>query len=180
MPGLIDNALGLRRPRLAATGLAASADTVHWEPHMFPGPEDIRHKVELPSALQADLLAQAHASAPYECCGILLGTPAADGRPAAVMLADPAFNQEAGQSTRRFRIAPADIAHASALARERGLEVLGFYHSHPRGLAEPSAEDVQEGSAWPGYLHLIAAPNDRPALRAFRTGATHWQELTIL
>jgi proteasome lid subunit RPN8/RPN11 len=87
---------------------------------------------------------------------------------------------EAARSARRFHISAAAIAHASAHARAQGLEVIGFYHSHPRGIAEPSAEDLRDASAWPGYLHLIAAPNDTPTLRAYRTDSPRWHEQTIL
>lgn len=71
---------------------------------------------------------------PRECCGILLG--AGDRieviRPAANVHPHPA---------RHFEIDPQALVDAHRAARQGGPQVLGYYHSHPNGLAEPSATD---------------------------------------
>ena len=91
------------------------------------------------------LLAEAAEAAPRECCGILLGCGALieDLRPAANVAADP---------LRTFEIDPQALIDAHRAARNDGPHILGYYHSHPRGLAEPSATDRAQspgdGSVW--------------------------------
>ena len=91
------------------------------------------------------LPAEAERAAPDECCGILLGQ---DGhieasRPAANVSADP---------HRHFEIDPQTLIDAHRAAREGGPQVLGYYHSHPGGAAEPSATDcaqaAHDGRVW--------------------------------
>jgi len=84
------------------------------------------------------VVAHAHAEAPRECCGILLG----DGR--AIRAAAPARNLAA--SATRYLIDPEDHIRIRRDARGRGLAVVGFYHSHPNGTPAPSATDLAEAS----------------------------------
>jgi proteasome lid subunit RPN8/RPN11 len=137
-------------------------------------------KLALSAEVRDLILHLAEASAPDECCGMLLGRASLPGQPATVVSAAAAQNLEAGHSQRRFRIAPAAVAQASQVARAQGLELLGFFHSHPRGIAAPSEEDIAEASAWPGYYHIIAAPTDAQPLRAYRTGAQRWHEQQLV
>jgi proteasome lid subunit RPN8/RPN11 len=91
------------------------------------------------------LRSDAARAAPLECCGILLGCGALieEARPAANM---------AGEPERRFEIDPHALIDAHREARGGGLHVLGYYHSHPNGAAEPSTSDRQQsagdGSVW--------------------------------
>jgi proteasome lid subunit RPN8/RPN11 len=93
------------------------------------------------------IVAHARAAAPDECCGMLIGL--ADRVDAAA----PARNI-ADRPATRFLIDPK--AHLDALrdARRCGLDVIGFYHSHPRSAAVPSETDVAEAS-YPDHLYLI-------------------------
>jgi proteasome lid subunit RPN8/RPN11 len=95
------------------------------------------------------------AAAPDECCGVLLG------RGDEVLDAVPARNI-ADDPQRRFLIDPEDHFRARREGRARGLDVVGFYHSHPRSAAEPSARDAAECS-YPGSLHLIVGLLAEPA-----------------
>lgn len=53
----------------------------------------------------------------------------------------------------RFLIDPREQVRVEKDARARGLEVLGFYHSHPDHPARPSKYDREH--AWPWYSYLI-------------------------
>ena len=44
---------------------------------------------------------------------------------------------------------------AEKRAREQGMDVLGFYHSHPNAEARPSRFDLDH--AWPFYSYLIVS-----------------------
>jgi proteasome lid subunit RPN8/RPN11 len=106
---------------------------------------------------------------PGECCGVMLGK--ANGAckevgeivPLKNLRKDPARAQELlpvddpGRETERnrFLIDPLDQLRVEKDARERGLEVLGYYHSHPDHPARPSIYDREH--AWPGYSYVIVS-----------------------
>jgi proteasome lid subunit RPN8/RPN11 len=62
----------------------------------------------------------------------------------------------------KFLIDPADHFDALRSGRARGLEVVGFYHSHPSSPPEPSVRDLAEFS-YPGFLYAIASLESTPA-----------------
>ncbi len=98
-----------------------------------------------------------HAEADYpdECCGLLLGSIATD-RSKAVVETLPISNARDPENRRnRFLITPDDFLRGEIHADRRGLEVVGFYHSHPDHLPVPSAFDLEH--AWPAYSYLIVA-----------------------
>jgi proteasome lid subunit RPN8/RPN11 len=108
-----------------------------------------------------ECLAHAREAAPDECCGLLLG------RGDEIAEAVRARNV-AEQPAARFLIDPADHFAALRRARERGLDVVGFYHSHPSSPPEPSARDLAEFS-YPGHLYAIVSLQAEPAeIRLFR------------
>jgi proteasome lid subunit RPN8/RPN11 len=123
-------------------------------------------------AARAKIVAHARAQAPAECCGILLGT--GDD----VVDAFPARNT-AETPTSRYLVDPQDHFNAIREARQRGISVLGFYHSHPRSPAEPSPTDIAE-ARFSGYIYLIVSLlGDHPELRAFRVDDAAWRPLII-
>jgi proteasome lid subunit RPN8/RPN11 len=91
------------------------------------------------------LLAEAAAAVPEECCGLLLG------RDGLIEEARPAANV-ATDRRRAFEIDPQALVDAHRAARAGGPQILGYYHSHPRGPAEPSATDraqaAHDGKVW--------------------------------
>lgn len=104
-----------------------------------------------PTLLRA-LLAEAARHAPDECCGLLLGTDAVIDRivPTPNVAAEPA---------RHFEIDPQALIAAHRAERAGGPRVLGYYHSHPTGRAEPSAID-QASAAGDGKVWAIIAGGD--------------------
>jgi proteasome lid subunit RPN8/RPN11 len=106
------------------------------------------------------VLAHARAARPAECCGMLLG------RDDLIEDARPARNLSDRPSA-RFLIDPRDHFDALREGRCRGLEVVGFYHSHPHSRAEPS--DTDRAEAHDATLHLIVGfDRDPPEIRLFR------------
>ena len=93
----------------------------------------------------ATLIAEAQRAHPRECCGLLLG------QGSRVALAQPAANVHPDPA-RHFEIDPQTLIAAHRAARAGGLELLGYYHSHPNGLAGPSQTDRAmasgDGRAW--------------------------------
>lgn len=91
-------------------------------------------------------------SYPNECCGALLGR--ADGERKRVVDLLPLDNRREGEAARtRFLITAEDYRSAEQAARERRLEIVGFYHSHPDHPARPSEFDREH--AWPWYSYVV-------------------------
>ncbi len=84
---------------------------------------------------------------PHECCGALLG------RDGTIVEAWALPNTTEEGPRRRFLIRPADYRSAEQRASATGLELLGFYHSHPDHPARPSQYDLDH--AWPVFTYVI-------------------------
>ena len=94
--------------------------------------------------------AHAKRSYPEESCGILLGK--VNGGEKVVSDIVEIENAREEQRGRRFLITPEAYRNADMQARERGLEILGFYHSHPDHPARPSQYDLDHAWTWFSYL----------------------------
>lgn len=121
--------------------------------------------VLLSSALHHQLLAEAATAHPHECCGLLLGTPDR------IDLVQPCANV-ADDPLRTFEIDPQALIAAERAARNGGPRLLGYYHSHPNGRAEPSERDAAD-AARDGRLWLIIASRQITAWQAIGGGAIH-------
>ena len=93
------------------------------------------------------------------------------GAAGAITSAVPARNLSTDPS--RFLIDPGDHIQARRDARATGLDVIGFYHSHPHSAASPSATDLAE-AAYPNHVYLIVGLAGEAAdVRLYRfTGET--------
>ncbi|MCI0692831.1 M67 family metallopeptidase [candidate division KSB1 bacterium] len=90
---------------------------------------------------------------PHECCGFLLGRLEENRR--VVVQTRRAQNQRADSPQNRYQISPQDYMQADRNAREAGLDIVGFYHSHPDHPARPSQFDLD--NAWPALVCVIVA-----------------------
>jgi len=110
----------------------------------------------------------AHVSRAYpeEGCGVLLGWDRGDARE--VARAVPIQNQHEDSKGNRYLIAPEQFLAAEREARDAGLDVVGFFHSHPDHPARPSAFDLEH--AWPFYSYMIVCVEHGRAtdMRAWR------------
>ena len=92
---------------------------------------------------------------PYECCRLLIGS-FADGNIKSVFETYPISNAREEEAKRnRFLIQPEELMRGERYARERKLDVVGFYHSHPDSPAVPSQYDLDH--AWPTYSYIIVS-----------------------
>jgi proteasome lid subunit RPN8/RPN11 len=103
---------------------------------------------------------------PHECCGALLGRDsseiggsdpqAKESTPGREILAlFPLVNRRDDSPRNRFSVTSEDVMAAEKNAREHGLEVVGWYHSHPDHPARPSEYDRDH--AWPWYSYIIVS-----------------------
>lgn len=89
---------------------------------------------------------------PEECCGFLFGP---SGDPLRVSAVRRATNVAEADRNRRYLIDPREILAVEKELRGTGIEILGFYHSHPDHPAVPSEFD--RGHAWPWYAYVIGS-----------------------
>ena len=106
-----------------------------------------------PSAV-ATIRRHVEATYPEEACGGLVGLDDGDGD-IRVQAALPISNSQEAEREHRFLIGPAGVLGLERCARASGLEVLGYYHSHPDRPPLPSAYD--QDHAWPWYIYLIVS-----------------------
>jgi proteasome lid subunit RPN8/RPN11 len=101
---------------------------------------------------------------PHECCGALLGRDAdstVDGRLREILEVFPLVNQREDSPQNRFSVSARDVIAAEKAALARGLDVVGWYHSHPDHPAWPSEYDREH--AWPWYSYIILSVRGRVA-----------------
>ena len=105
---------------------------------------------------------------PHECCGALLGRDEAAGREILDLL--PLANRRDDSPRNRFEVTPDDVRLAEKTGREKGLDLIGWYHSHPDAPARPSEFDREH--AWPWYSYIIVSvqkgePKDTTSWRLY-------------
>lgn len=91
---------------------------------------------------------------PHECCGLLIGTLNGDQRTVVETLPIENAKPESERYDRSL-ILPTDLLKGERYARERGLDVIGNYHSHPDDVAVPSQFDLDH--ALPVWSYIIVS-----------------------
>jgi proteasome lid subunit RPN8/RPN11 len=91
---------------------------------------------------------------PHECCGVLLGRSLDDVN--VVEDAIRAGNTRTDSAHNRYHIAPHELVKIQREGRKRGLDIVGFYHSHPDHPAQWSQTDFAEAH-WLGCSYVITA-----------------------
>ena len=127
----------------------------------------------LPRALYRALVEEARHSLPNECCGLL------GGHGQAVKEILPAAN--ALSSPTMFEIAPRELFELMRRLRNKKLQLVGIFHSHPAGDNTPSARD-RERAYYPEAAYVIVSPlaDALTPVRAFRLRGQEWEEWTVV
>src|SRR5947209_7455262 len=110
------------------------------------------------SAYEA-LREHAVAEYPHECCGVLLGRMDMGGRVVTASVACKNINTRSPHN--RYEISPKEVVQVQRAARERGEEILGFYHSHPGYPASWSLTDLDQ-AYWIGCSYVITSVSPGP------------------
>ena len=91
---------------------------------------------------------------PHECCGVLLGRSGDGSR--TVEKTIRCGNTRSDSPHNRYHIAPQELVRIQRQAREAGLEIVGFYHSHPDHPPRWSQTDLAEAH-WIGCSYVISS-----------------------
>ena len=98
------------------------------------------------------MVSHARETYPNECVGAMLGS--IDGDSKSVVVAMPLQNAFAGGQAERYELRPADLAAADRAARERKMDLIGIYHSHPDCDAYFSRTDLRNSCPWYSFVVL--------------------------
>ena len=110
--------------------------------------------LRLPPDLYDAIRAHGEETYPHECCGALLGRSTPDGW--VVEASVRAGNTRTDSAHNRYHIAPLELVRIERNARKQGLDIAGFYHSHPDHPAQWSLTDLSEAH-WLGCSYVITA-----------------------
>ena len=91
---------------------------------------------------------------PHECCGVLLGEMNGDGRKVTSVVR--CGNTRTDSPENRYHIDPRELVKIQREGRERGEDIVGFYHSHPDHPPQWSQTDLAEAH-WIGCSYVITS-----------------------
>lgn len=99
---------------------------------------------------------------PDEGCGLLLGREE-DGHKIVEEILPEENARESNAQHNRYLIPPDAVLKGERLAAQKGLDVIGFFHSHPDHPERPS--DFDRDHAWPWYAYLITSVQEGRAVK---------------
>ncbi len=110
--------------------------------------------LSIPQSDLAALRRHGEETYPHECCGVLLGH--IDGEKRRVTATVRAGNTRLDALHNRYSIDPKELVRIQREARQQGLDIVGFYHSHPDPPARWSRTDLLEAH-WIGCSYVITS-----------------------
>ena len=105
--------------------------------------------LRLPGTLVEEIRRQGELAYPGECCGVLAGRMG-HNKEIQQLVSMPNRRTD---DPHRYLIGPEDLKRITEELHRTGLEILGYYHSHPDHPAAPSRFDIEH--AWPWYSYVI-------------------------
>lgn len=109
-------------------------------------------QLQVPKAIFDSIRGHGEETYPHECCGVLLGRSTPEGW--SVAAAVRAGNTRTDSAHNRYQIAPIELVKIQREAHRQGLDIAGFYHSHPDHPAQWSPTDFAEAH-WIGCSYVI-------------------------
>lgn len=122
--------------------------------------------ITLGADVRAEIERHAEREYPRECCGLLVGRIADEGRTRIIHAAVPVKNAFAdeGEQHHRMAIEPREYARAERRYAAEGLGVVGNYHSHPDHPAVPSQYDLEHLAPWPTMSYVVVSAREGKAV----------------
>jgi [CysO sulfur-carrier protein]-S-L-cysteine hydrolase len=127
--------------------------------------------IKIPRSIVDEIIDQARAERPRECCGLLGGSDSHARNRYPLQNRSP-------EPERRYFAAPEDLFGVMRRMRDVCEELVVIYHSHPRGPAYPSQTDI-ELAFYPEAVYLIVALEPQTEMRAFQINERGVNEIAI-
>lgn len=133
--------------------------------------------VYLPAEIREQLESWVAAGYPHETCGLLIGTQ--QNGEVRVHSVAQARNDNTERARDRYELNGEDFLAADQAASDRGLEIVGIWHSHPDHPAQPSETD--RSKAWHGWSYVIVAVHKGRVvdLRSWRLADDQFEEENV-
>jgi proteasome lid subunit RPN8/RPN11 len=109
--------------------------------------------IRIEPAPWGEMVKHAQSTYPNECCGAMLGATDDDGVKI-VAEAVALENAHEGPQQARYELRPEDLLAAERAARQRGMDLIGIYHSHPDADAYFSETDLKNSCPWYSFVVL--------------------------
>jgi proteasome lid subunit RPN8/RPN11 len=122
-----------------------------------------------------DIVYQGYDGGDEEICGVLAGEY---GETQSVVREIHRAENVADRPQVRYAMDPEEQFEITERVEDAGLEVVGFYHSHPAGPVEPSETDAARAT-WPGYSYAICAFDGYPYLGSWRWTGERFERETV-
>ncbi len=122
------------------------------------------------------IIQQALDHSPVECCGMLAGTFSEED----VEVVDIYPMRNVDNSPEHFSLDPEEQFQVFYSIRDRGLKMLGNYHSHPATPARPSEEDIRLAHDPNAVYMIVSLAGQEPVLKCFFIRAGNYEEIPIL
>ena len=110
--------------------------------------------LRIPQSALEELRRHGEETYPNECCGVLLG--GLEGEARRVRTVARCGNTRSDSPQNRYNIDGKELIRIQRQGRERGEDVVGFYHSHPDHPARWSETDLAEAH-WMGCSYVITS-----------------------
>lgn len=111
-----------------------------------------------------DIVYHAYSGGDEEVCGVLVGEY---GDTESRVVRARAAENVAETPQIRYRMDPTEQFEIVESVESAGLEVVGFYHSHPTGPTAPSETD-RDRATWPDHSYVICALDGYPFVGSWR------------
>jgi proteasome lid subunit RPN8/RPN11 len=111
--------------------------------------------LSLPRPLFDQLRQHGEQTYPHECCGVLVGEFDETGNKT-VKTVVACGNTRTDSPHNRYHISPIELVRIQRQARTAGLDIVGFYHSHPDHPAQWSSTDLAEAH-WTGCSYVLTS-----------------------
>jgi proteasome lid subunit RPN8/RPN11 len=108
--------------------------------------------IRIESEPWAAMVEHARETYPNECCGAMFGATGDDGK--IVRESIRLKNAFEGPQAARYELHPEDLLAADKAARDRNMELIGIYHSHPDCDAYFSQTDLKNSCPWYSFVVL--------------------------
>ena len=130
-------------------------------------------RLDIPDLLLEEIIVHAREETPLECCGLLAGS-ITDG----VALVTARYGiVNAVRSPTEYETDARGMLFAFRAMRERGVELLAVYHSHPASEPVPSRRDIDRNTYGESVVHVIVSlAGAEPEVRAWWLGETGFHE----
>ena len=114
--------------------------------------------ISIESEPWAAMVSHARATYPNECCGAMLGR--INGEQKTLQVSMQLQNAFEGAQAARYELRPEDLLAADKAAREREMDLISIYHSHPDCDAYFSKTDLQNSCPWYSFVVLSIQKGD--------------------